>query len=160
MILPHQIKSKEDVETLFDYKDGALYWKIKPYMGKKAGVAEPRGYVRVGYKGKKYLLHRLIFLYHHGYLPEIVDHINNDQSNNNIENLRASDSIKNQYNRSINKNNLTGIKGVKARHNKYVVSLRINGEQKHFGTYEDLELAALVANEARNKYHGIYARYI
>ena len=160
MSLPHQIKSKEDVETLFDYKDGALYWKVNREIGKKAGVAEPRGYVRVGYKGKKYLLHRLIFLYHHGYLPQIVDHIDNNQSNSNIENLRASDSVKNQYNRSINKNSKTGVKGVKTRYNKYVVHLRVNGENKYFGIFEDLELASLVANEARNKYHGVYARYI
>jgi DNA gyrase/topoisomerase IV subunit A len=45
-----------------------------------------------------------------------------------------------------------------AENNKYKVSLQANGKRIFCGHYEDIELADLVAQEARHKYHGIYAR--
>jgi hypothetical protein len=43
--------------------------------------------------------------------------------------------------------------------NKYQVRLRINKQNTVIGHFEDLELAQLVAMEARNKYHGVYANH-
>ena len=36
---------------------------------------------------------------------------------------------------------------------------RVNKKPKYIGVYEDLELAELVAMEARNKYHGQFANH-
>ena len=41
----------------------------------------------------------------------------------------------------------------------YHVRLQVNGKPKSFGTYADLELAELVASEARNLYYGEYANH-
>jgi hypothetical protein len=58
------------------------------------------------------------------------------------------------------KPNNTGIKNVSfiKECQKYRVALQANKRRKFFGYYEDLELAEFVALEARNKYHGEFAR--
>ncbi len=78
------------------YVDGVLYRK-----GKKAGWFEKsNGYWAIGYKGKTYLAHRVIWYLHHGRWPDNhIDHINQDRLDNRIENLRDvphSVNIRNQ----------------------------------------------------------------
>jgi hypothetical protein len=110
--------------------------------------------------GVVYTLHRLIFIYHHGYAPKIIDHINNDRSDNRIENLREATQQQNCLNRKLHKNNTSGVKNVRwdKKCQKWVVELSINRKRRFFGWHEDLEFAELVALEARDKYHGVFAR--
>jgi hypothetical protein len=81
--------------------------------------------------------------------------------NNKIENLRAVTNSQNQFNRKISTKNKTGHKGVcvHTQTGKYLVRVSVNGKDKSFGLYEDLELAGLVAEMAREKYHGEFARH-
>lgn len=44
-------------------------------------------------------VHRLFFYSHHGYLPEQIDHIDQDKTNNSIFNLREATNSQNQHNR-------------------------------------------------------------
>ena len=72
------------------YDEGKLFWKVdlgRGFKGKEAGTNH-KGYLRVCIKGKRYLVHRIIFFMHFGYMPEIVDHIDHDKRNNRPENLR------------------------------------------------------------------------
>ena len=147
-----------EAAELYEYVDGVLCWKNTNYP---AGSKRKDGYIcNVKIQGKNYLAHRLIFLLHYGYLPNVVDHIDGNPSNNRIENLRESSMQTNQYNRKINKNNTSGIKNVyfckKAQ--KWRVELKVNKQKKSFGRYEDLELAEFVAHEARQKYHKEFSR--
>jgi hypothetical protein len=146
------------LKELFDYKDGNLFWKKTK---KQITNIEPIGYVRVCLNKKQYKAHRVIFLMHHGYLPEFIDHIDGNKLNNKIENLRPATKQQNNQNRGIQKNNKSGAKGVcwsKAT-NKWRIQININNKKEYFGVYEDLELAELVAIEARNKYHNNFARH-
>ena len=43
---------------------------------------------------------------------------------------------------------------------KWAVQLSINGRQTNLGRFDDLEFADLVATEARDKYHGAFARHL
>lgn len=92
----------------FTYKNGELYNK-KPRqrvtVGQKLGyVNNSDGYIKLGFKGKYYLAHRLVFMMHHGYMPNHIDHIDNNPANNRIENLREVTNTQNCQN-SKKKNN-------------------------------------------------------
>jgi hypothetical protein len=150
-----------------EYKDGGLYWKVdrgsQKCKGKKAGTLVTSGYLRVRIRelGKSFLVHRVIFFMHHGYFPEFVDHINCDKLDNRIENLRAATKSQNLMNKEKHKNNTTGFKNVywMKKNKKWAVMLSANKKKKYFGSYDDLELAELVAIEAREKYHGVFANH-
>ena len=150
--------SQEEAARLFEYRDGSLYRKVTTNYNAKAGdlvgVVQKRGYLRVRACSKQYLVHRLIFLIHHGYMPETLDHIDGDPTNNRIENLRDATQQQNCYNRRVRKDNKTGATNIywKKQIQKWCVNLSINGKTKHFGYFKDFELAELIATEARVKY--------
>ena len=157
--------TKDYLHQIFEYKDGNLYYKKQTSpnskIGKKVGSLTNRGYLSTTIKSKFYLLHRLIFMMFHGYLPAYIDHIDGNQSNNCIENLREATLQQNNYNAKTRKNSKSGIKNVywQKSTKKWGVALRTNKIYKYFGCFDDLELATLVATEARNKYHGKFAKH-
>jgi hypothetical protein len=147
------------VRALFDYKDGELYWKQSKGNSKagcKAGTIDKiNKYCYVKINNKRYQLHRIIFLYHHGYQPIIIDHIDGNGLNNKIENLREATATENQYNSKIRKDNTSGIKGVNWNkiEKKWHVKFQVNGKSKFFGRYYDLNVAKFVCETMRHKYH-------
>jgi hypothetical protein len=146
---------------VFEYCDGDLYRKTGQFLG-KAGTVHHTGYVQVKVNSKCYRAHRIIFAMHHGYMPEFIDHIDGNRLNNRIENLRECDNRQNQHNAKIPCTNKTGVKNVfwdKAR-KKWAVFMRIKSKPTWLGRFDDLELAELVAIEARNKFQGRFARHV
>jgi hypothetical protein len=148
---------------LFDYKNGELFWKNHKYKalnGRKVG-ANLEGYVVTAIKKKPIYNHRIIFMMFHGYFPYHIDHINGIKNDNRIENLRPATKIQNAYNRKTSKNNTSGAKGVRwdKKLNRWIAKINVDGKQKYFGSFKDIELAELVVTEARNKYHGEFANY-
>jgi hypothetical protein len=161
--MAEQILTQEYLHTVFTYKNGHLYWK-KTGTGivkEQAGWQDKLGYWNLGLNKKTYKIHRLIYLMHHGFMPKCIDHIDNNALNNAIENLREATLSENQFNSKTHKNSTTKIKNVTylQESGKYRVTLALNKSKKHFGYYDDLELAELVAIEARDKYHGRFARH-
>jgi hypothetical protein len=154
--------TQELLQSLFNYQDGQF---VRKSNGKLV-VCNPidgQAYLRLSIAGKTYPLHRMIFFYQHGYLPKVVDHIDGNRFNNNIENLRAVTQQQNCLNSKRRNTSKSGFKNVylqSGTHNKkWVVSVSINGKRSYLGSFEDIELADLVAQEARHKYHGQYARH-
>lgn len=154
------------VAEYFDHKDGHLYWKKvmhpnKQYLvGQEVGCVHPTGYRHVTWMNKPHKVHRLIFLLEYGYLPKEIDHINGDRQDNRIENLREVTRSQNQFNKTMCKNNTSGTRGVSwhKKSDSWVVRVCANGKSKSIGYFKDLELAGLVADEARAIYHGVYAK--
>lgn len=155
---------KSLANKLFVYRDGSLYWRVSPAVNVKSGSlvksVNKQGYIRACYQGRMYYAHRLVFLMHHGYEPEIVDHINGDKSDNRIENLRGCTLAQNAQNSKMPSRNTSGVKGVcwHKRFKSWQVSVRCSGKNHYIGRFDCLELAELVASEARSKFHGEFAR--
>ena len=97
-------------------------------------------------------------MWHNGYFPIQVDHVNNNKTDNRIENLRPATNGQNRQNTSIQKNNTSGFKGVYKQKNKWRVRLMIEGKSKSFGLYNDIDYAKFVADVMRHKYHQEFAR--
>ncbi len=131
----------DTVRQAFTYKDGKLFWKkckapwIRP--GSRAGSKRKDGYWEVGFNGKNWLLHRLIYLFHKGKLPPMLDHIDRNPSNCRIENLRPSNKAHNAHNSGKNTRNTSGYKGVswdKAK-GKWCVRTKHEGKYKFLGYF-------------------------
>ena len=154
------------LHDLFECKDGSLFWKItfnKVKAGDEAGYKTSTGYRVVRINNVKHYTHRLIYTMFNGEIPEgmVIDHVNCNRADNRIENLRICDSYQNAQNKSLNKNNKSGFKNVHwlKSVNKWKVQLRVNGKMKNIGLFKDLELADLVATEARHKFHGKFTNH-
>ena len=155
--------TQDEVRALFDYRDGQLFRKTRPSTncreGERAGgLTAGKKYRAVRIDGVRHLEHRIIFLWHHGWLPKgDIDHDNKNKTDNRIENLRAATRSENQHNVPLQKNSTTGCKNVTQHYGKYRVRLSADGKDRFFGHFNDLELADLVAQEARDLYHGKFA---
>ena len=161
-----QYLTKDYLNYLFEYKNGELFWKNKtsPFSnmlpGQKAGNFGKENYQYVSFNKIRKPLHSVIYCMFYGKLPKLIDHIDGNVLNNKIENLREASFNQNSWNRKLNSNSKSGCKNVfwNKRLKKWQVRLQIYKKKKEFGFYEDLELADLVAQEVRDKYHREFAR--
>jgi len=161
--------TQELVQSLFTYKDGILYWKVERSnginIGDEAGTLHKvrTGYRRrVGINRKYYYSARIIFLFHKGYLPEQVDHEDNDMLNDRIENLRPATGLQNAKNRSSSKGSTSRYLGVwlqKGRGSRtfWRSKIKVGSKQKSLGCFKVEEDAALAYNRAAVLYHGEFA---
>ena len=148
----------------YDPETGILSWR-KPWgkrpLGARAGTQRPDGYWVVNYKSEMFFVHRVAYAIHHGDITlGHIDHINGDRQDNRLENLREVTRSENQFNKAMCSNNTSGFRGVNWHKNSksWVVRVCTKGKTKILGYFKDLELAGLVADEARNLYHGKYAK--
>lgn len=91
------------LKELFYYRNGNLYWNVNKgptaQIGDLAGhVGKKHRYRQIRINNKLYLAHRLVFLYHRGYLPGRIDHIDGNALNNDINNLREATQQENCMN--------------------------------------------------------------
>ena len=156
--------TKELLNELFEYKNGILYSKVDRYKtaikkGNVIGSISAQGYLRTCINYKSYKLHRLIFMMFYGYMPVEIDHVNGNKTDNRIENLREVSHSQNEWNKSKTVRNTTGIKNITFENGKWRVRIGANNKTINVGVFDNLELAELVAQEARNKYHGNFANH-
>jgi hypothetical protein len=137
------------VRTLFDHiPTGELVSRVKTNKrwgaGRVVGTKANDGYVYIRIDGRIRLAHRLIWLYHYGYLPEqTIDHINRVRHDNRLENLREASyqcNLKNGTPRS----SISGIKGVcwDSIRNRWFAQIAINSKKKNLGRHTSLLEAA------------------
>lgn len=161
--------SQKELHNIVYYNEecGTLFWNqdMNP-RGKKdreVGYINSAGYRSTSIYGKRYLVHRLIYIYHHGDISnKCIDHIDHNKLNNKIENLRAVSHQQNLKNRKISSNNASGYHGVSkiASSDKWRAYIVVDNIQIRLGSYKNIEDAVNARKEAEVKYgfhgnHGI-----
>ncbi len=153
--------TKEELKRILNYspETGIFVWKIKPAsyikIGDIAGHKDTRGYIAIMINGKSYKAHRLAFLYMEGYFPEHdVDHIDRNPSNNTWNNLRHVSRQCNNRNCKIQKNNTSGVTGVRPRYknNTWIVQIVISEKNIHLGSFKNFIDAVKARWQAEIKY--------
>ena len=154
-----------DFNSLFEYKDGELYWKVarsnRVKVGQKTGWVSKIGYVYVNVNKIPTCAHRIIFAMHYGHFPEQVDHINGNKSDNRIENLRAATRSENYWNAKTRADNTSGIKGIhwESQRNKWRASCNKHGKRYDAGFFDDIEEAKTALHILRSSIHGNFAKH-
>lgn len=103
--LPNNKRSAKRFKDLNEAKSFRDLNTVDIYSEPIGRPDDETGYLRFTFEYKMLLVHRAIFLAYHGYLPEKIDHINRNRTDNRIENLRDGTNGINQRNKSKYKNN-------------------------------------------------------
>lgn len=157
--------TQELVKSLFNYhKDGYLIRKksisYNAEINCRAGnLSKSINRYVVSIMGNRYLVSRIIFLWHNGYLPQIVDHENRNKLDDKIGNLRAASRGENNKNCSSCKGSTSKYLGVSLfkRDMSWHAQISINYKQTHLGYFKTQELAALAYNRAAVMHHKEFA---
>ena len=155
--------TQEYLNTLFEYRDGALYRRISrgpQHAGTRAGTKTKKGYIRVRVDGTFYMEHRLVFFMFHNRWPEMTDHINGVRDDNRIENLRECTAAQNSHNAK-GKGQRDLPKGIHyhKKRQRYVAYIDTNGTRKNVGEFKDLGKATAALEAAREELHGEFAKH-
>lgn len=130
----------------FDFEKGEVYWKKggprRPPLGALAGYwshARGKRYRRVRLAGNLYMVHRLLYCFFHkdSFTGLLVDHINGDEGDNRIVNLRAATAEVNNRNAKLRKDNKTGYPGVFLNANgRYEARVKDNKKDIWLGSFD------------------------
>lgn len=147
----------------YDPKTGTFTRLTNKGPSKKGDVAgtqsHPRGYVQISVKSKSYYAHRLAWLYMKGYMPEMVDHINGNTSDNKFANLRKCSMSENMQNlkQSGSSKNKSGHIGVYCTDGKWYATIRCiknnNRKKLRYGPFGTKKEAIAAYNSAKTMLH-------
>lgn len=129
--------------------------------GSVVGSDNGTGYLRVMVDGRRYCLHKLVWLYVHGSFPhDMLDHINMDKSDNRLCNLREASMSENRCNVGVSAANTSGAKGVcwHARIGKWQVTVGIGKTKQHVGYFSEYDDAVKERDAAARQTHGLFFR--
>jgi hypothetical protein len=110
--------TQSKLKSIVNYNEttGVFTWaknRKRCTTGSIAGSICSNGYIYININYKKYLAHRLAWLYIHGEFPENeIDHIDGNKANNSIENLRTATRSNNVWNTKKGTRNTSGYKNV------------------------------------------------
>lgn len=146
----------------YDAETGKFFWKQDrggtARKGVEAGSKMKTGYIAICIGLKKYLAHRLAYLFVHGAWPtDQVDHINGTRDDNRAANLRASTTQLNQANRKALAK--SGVKGVwyDKKRGKWQAKVVVKGKTIHAGRHDTRDEAAAAYMEAARAAFGEHA---
>lgn len=144
---------------VYDPQTGEFRWRYRRSnvaAGAKAGALMSNGYVYISINNRRYLAHKLAWIYVYGECPRMLDHENRNRSDNRIANLRLANRALNNANTLAR--NVIGVKGVYKKGSRYQAKITVDGEKIYLGTYDTITEAALAYRKAARHYFGVYSR--
>ena len=125
-------------------------------VGKTAGSPHNSGYISLQVCGRKYLAHRLAWMYMTGEFPKnFIDHKNGIRTDNRFSNLRDVTRAVNSENRGIS--NLIGASYHKAT-GMWRARIGVNGSRVFIGYYDNAVDAHAAYVDAKYKLHKGWVR--
>jgi hypothetical protein len=143
---------------------GEFRWLISPVngvrRGQESGCVDSNGYLVIGFRGRRYLAHRLAWLFQTGEWPKhSIDHKNIDKTDNRIANLRLATNAQNSANRPKWSGCSSKYKGVTLKRNgRWKASIRVAGKSVHLGVFEREADAGAAYISAAAEVFGEFAR--
>jgi hypothetical protein len=142
----------------YDQDLGTFTWKVKynkrMFAGDVAGTL-CKGYIKIYIDYVQYKAHQLAWLYIYGEMPkDSIDHINGNNADNRLCNLRLANKFENAANRTIMKNNTSGFKGVTKSRNKWKAQLNFKNIKYNLGIFDTPQLASLAYEKKAKELHG------
>lgn len=145
----------------YDPETGFFTWRessARIAKGLRAGGATGNGYHFIGIDARRYLAHRLAWLYVHGRWPEhFIDHINGDPSDNRLVNLREANNAQNSHNRSVTSRSATGLKGVSRKGKRFKAQITVDYHIIPLGVFDTPEEAHVAYRAAAIRFQGAFA---
>lgn len=156
----------------YDAKTGYITFKCNRHarkvLGNVAGwirtdPSRRTSYIELRADGKTVKAHRLAWRLHYGAWPEgMIDHINGNGLDNRIENLREVDSFDSAKNKPLQKNNTSGVVGVRLYkpNGKWVATISNKGKKITIGYFDkkDDAIKARRDKEIEFSYHSNHGR--
>lgn len=158
--------TQEEVHAWFDYEPetGLLRWKAGARYrdvnaGKVAGFPDKDGYTVVG--PKRWLAHRLIWIYVHNWLPARpfeIDHKDGIRDNNRLDNLRIATRNLNNANARKRRGGLQLPKGVEKHPYCYTARIKHGDRRVYLGSFKTVDEAQAAYIAAAREMFGEFAR--
>ena len=152
------IPTQQRLIELFEYTDDGGLRRMISSGNQKAGTItygkkESCGRRRILVDSNLYLFHRVVWKLIYGNEPKFIDHINQNPSDNRVENLRQVDKSSNARHQKKPKNNSSGFIGVSwyKSSSKWKASICVNSNYLSIGYYKNIKDAVLAYNEKCNE---------
>jgi HNH endonuclease len=155
----------------YDANTGIFRWRARPitkpqhkswntkYASNAAGTSQSGGYRQIQVDGKKHLAQNLAWLHFYGEMPARgPDHINLDQADNRICNLRLATPSQNNANRRRPRNNSSGKKGVYLYRRKWHATITKDYKHYYLGSFDGIDQAAAAYAAKSVELYGDFAR--
>lgn len=126
-------------------------WNAR-FAGALTGTKDSRGHIQIKLDGKRHLAHRMAFLYMDGAIPDEVDHIDRNKTNNAWSNLRSADRSQNAANRQARGAYVTSSWRFRAQ-------ICVNYKISHLGTFDTESEAVSAYQKASHQAFGQFSPY-
>lgn len=151
----------------YNPKTGIFIWKKDFFINSKTRIGKKAGYcyskikkrIYIDIDAVRYPAHRLAWFYYYKKWPKIeLDHINRNDGDNRISNLRECNRSQNMCN-TLRKNS-SGVKGVYKHkvNNSWVAEVWFERRKHNIGSFKTKEEAAIARAIAAYKIQGNFAR--
>lgn len=149
------------LKEIIEYNPETGFMRNKRSNKPTGNSSDSSGYKMIGILGKVYRVHRIAWMLVHGDdMPDYIDHINGDKTDDRISNLRPATNSQNMCNTGKRADNTSGYKGV-CFHNqrkKWMARINLNNKQVSLGLYSTREQASSAYKLAAYMFYGEYFR--